>query len=90
MNAIQRTEEYDAKSLGTRQPPPPPQQQQHQNRQAANTSTHRRLGSLTQVTNKLRSDQNCPIAWLTQHPEAYPTARVQVSATLPHFNFEKE
>ncbi|GKY98774.1 hypothetical protein MPSEU_000833600 [Mayamaea pseudoterrestris] len=37
---------------------------------------HRRLGSLTQITNSLLSDQTCPLAWLSNHPEAYPSARI--------------
>jgi hypothetical protein len=36
----------------------------------------RRLGSLTKVTNKMKSHETCPLAWLKQHPEAYPLSRV--------------
>ena len=35
----------------------------------------RRLGSLTQITNSLHSDQTCPLAWLQHHPDAFPTAQ---------------
>lgn len=35
----------------------------------------RRLGSLTEITNRLKSDQTCPLAWLEHHPDAFPTAR---------------
>jgi hypothetical protein len=37
----------------------------------------RRLGSLTTVTNRLQSDQTCTLAWLHQHPEAFPSARTR-------------
>jgi hypothetical protein len=40
-------------------------------------SSHRRLGSLTEVNQFLQSDQTCPVAWLTKHPDTYPTARVK-------------
>jgi hypothetical protein len=40
-------------------------------------SSHRRLGSLTERNFALQSDQMCPVAWLTKHPDAYPTARVR-------------
>jgi hypothetical protein len=40
-------------------------------------SSHRRLGSLTDVNKFLQSDQTCPVAWLTKHPDTYPTARVK-------------
>jgi hypothetical protein len=40
-------------------------------------SSHRRLGSLTDKNFALQSDQMCPVAWLTKHPNAYPTARVR-------------
>jgi hypothetical protein len=40
------------------------------------TAQHRRrLGSLTVITNQLKSDQTCPLAWLKHHPDAFPTAR---------------
>jgi hypothetical protein len=35
----------------------------------------RRLGSLTKITNELKSDQTCPLAWLEHHPDSFPTAR---------------
>jgi hypothetical protein len=41
------------------------------------SSQHRRLGSLTAVNGNLHSDHTCPIAWLTMHPDAYPTARTR-------------
>jgi hypothetical protein len=40
-------------------------------------SSHRRLGSLTDTNIVLQSDQTCPVAWLTKHSDAYPTARVR-------------
>jgi hypothetical protein len=40
-------------------------------------SSHRRLGSLTNLNGFLNSDQTCPVTWLTYHPETYPTARVR-------------
>jgi hypothetical protein len=40
-------------------------------------SSHRRLGSLTEKNFALQSDQMCPVAWLTKHSDAYPTARVR-------------
>jgi hypothetical protein len=40
-------------------------------------SSHRRLGSLTEKNKSLKSDEMCPIAWLTKHPDTYPTARVR-------------
>jgi hypothetical protein len=40
-------------------------------------SSHRRLGSLTEVNEFLQSDQTCPVAWLTKHPDTYPSARVK-------------
>jgi hypothetical protein len=39
-------------------------------------SSHRRLGSLSEVNKFLQSDQTCPVAWLTKHPDTYPSARV--------------
>ena len=52
---------------------------------------HRRLGSLTQLTNALRSDQTCPLAWLSRHPDAYPTARLSPNMTIvpPPFDWEQ-
>ena len=38
---------------------------------------HRRLGSLTQITVRLVSDQTCPLAWLSRHPNVYPSARTK-------------
>jgi len=43
----------------------------------------RRLGSLTMLTNQLHSDQTCPLAWLSHHPNAYPTARTPGVEVLP-------
>jgi hypothetical protein len=40
----------------------------------------RRLGSLTKVTNKMKSHETCPLAWLKLHPEAYPQSRVTTDA----------
>jgi hypothetical protein len=69
----------DSAHNGTRrgniEPPLQPAQQQH-----------RRLGSLTQVTNHLKSDQTCPLAWLSHHPDAFPTARA--TRTIKHITFD--
>jgi hypothetical protein len=46
------------------------------------SSHHRRLGSLTDVNKFLQSDQTCPVAWLTKHPDTYPTVRVTSGTPL--------
>jgi hypothetical protein len=43
----------------------------------AEKSSHRRLGTLTEVNEQLNSAETCPVAWLTKHPDTYPTARVR-------------
>ena len=49
---------------------------ERQRRQAQQEALrHRRLGSLTQITKSLLSDQTCPLAWLSYHQNAYPSAR---------------
>lgn len=72
MKVIHDTEQYNVTSLLLRKR----RQQDAQQQQQQSNSHHRRLGSLTRVTNKLKSAQTCPVAWLNQHPETYPTARV--------------
>ena len=41
-----------------------------------NLQRRRRLGTLTATTQRLRSDQTCPIVWLERHPNSFPLARV--------------
>lgn len=43
---------------------------------AMDSNAHRRLGTLTNVNLGLGSAEACPIKWLTQHPETYPSARI--------------
>jgi hypothetical protein len=75
MKVIHDTEEYNVSSLLLSSSSMRAAKQQQQQQLQVN-SHHRRLGSLTLVTEKLESARTCPIAWLNQHPETYPTARV--------------
>jgi hypothetical protein len=71
MKVIHDTEQYNVSSLLS----PQRRETVYQPQRQLN-SHHRRLGSLTLVTEKLESARTCPAAWLNQHPETYPTARV--------------